>query len=135
MCRSGPHVSIGTTELTVLAGLREEAAQSAQWSSGGRAICTFGLASKAVPGTDSVQGCCAAPREPRPNASPNQHFTPTSGSWLTPGRSLFFGAITRLAIRRGSFDSVPEVITSIRRFITGIPAETERRPKYQGGEP
>jgi len=135
MCRSGPQVRMGTTEVTVLAGLREEAGQSAQWSSGGMAICTFPLASKAVPGADPVQGCWVAPREPQPKPSPNQHFTPTSGSWLNPGRSVFFGAITRLAIRRGSFDSVPEVITSIRGFITGIPAETERRPKCQGGEP
>jgi hypothetical protein len=30
MCRSGPHIRIGTTEVTILAGLREEAPQSAQ---------------------------------------------------------------------------------------------------------
>ena len=65
MCRSGPHVRIGTTEVRVLAGLREEAAQSAQWSSGGMAVGPLTLASKAVPGTDLVQGCCVAPREPR----------------------------------------------------------------------
>lgn len=135
MCRSGPQVRTGTTEVTVLAGLREEAAQSAQWSSAEMAICTFTLASKAVPGTDSVQGCCATPGAPRPFASPNQQFTPPPGSWLNPGRSVFLGAITRRAFSRGSFESVPEVITSIRGFITGIPAETERRPKSPGGEP
>ena len=125
---------MSTTEVTVLPGLRAEAAQSAQWSSGGMAICTFMLASKAVPGADSLQDCCVAPREPRLDASSNQHFTPTSGSRPHPGRSVFFVAITRLAVRRGSFDSVPEVITSIRGFITGIPADTERRPKYHGRE-
>jgi len=112
MCRSGPHIRIGTTEVTILAGLREEAPQSAQWSSGGMAIGPLTLASRALPGADSVQGCCVAPREPRPNASPNQHLTPTSGSWLSPDRSVFFGAITRLGIR---------------------PAEPERRSTCQGG--
>lgn len=135
MCRSGPQVRMGTTEVTVLAGHREEATQSAPWSKGGMAICTCWLASKAVPEADSVQGCCAAPGAPRPFASPNQHFTPPPGSWVNPGRSVFFGAITRRAFSRGSFESVPEVITPIRGFITGIPAETERRPKSPGGEP
>ena len=32
---------------------------------------------------------------------------------------LFFGVITRQAIRRGSFDSVRELIDAIRRFIDG----------------
>ncbi len=46
------------------------------------------------------------------------HFTPTSGSWLNMVE-VFFGIITRQAIRRGSFDSVPELVTTIRRFIAG----------------
>jgi transposase/uncharacterized protein YerC len=44
------------------------------------------------------------------------HFTPTSGSWLNMVE-IFFGIITRQAIRRGSFDSVRELIAAIRRFI------------------
>jgi transposase/transposase-like protein len=44
------------------------------------------------------------------------HFTPTSGSWLNLVE-VFFGIITRQAIRRGSFDSVTELITAIRTFI------------------
>jgi transposase len=46
------------------------------------------------------------------------HFTPTSGSWLNLVE-VFFGIITRQAIRRGSFDSVKELTTAIRNFITG----------------
>ena len=32
---------------------------------------------------------------------------------------IFFGIITRQAIRRGSFDSVRELVDAIRRFIDG----------------
>jgi transposase len=46
------------------------------------------------------------------------HFTPTSGSWLNLVE-VFFGIITRQAIRRGSFDSVKELINAISRFIDG----------------
>ncbi|NEA37360.1 hypothetical protein G3I17_37825 [Streptomyces sp. SID13031] len=46
------------------------------------------------------------------------HFTPTSGSWLNKVEILF-GIITRQAIRRGSFNSVKELTTAIRRFIDG----------------
>lgn len=46
------------------------------------------------------------------------HFTPTSGSWLNLVE-VFFGIITRQAIRRGSFDNVKELITAIRTFIDG----------------
>jgi transposase len=46
------------------------------------------------------------------------HFTPTSGSWLNLVE-IFFGIITRQAIRRGSFDSVGELIDAIGRFIDG----------------
>ena len=46
------------------------------------------------------------------------HFTPTSGSWLNLVE-VFFGIITRQAIRRGSFDNVKELITAIRAFIDG----------------
>jgi transposase len=46
------------------------------------------------------------------------HFTPTSGSWLNM-IEIFFGIITRQAIRRGSFTSVKDLIAVIRRFIDG----------------
>ena len=46
------------------------------------------------------------------------HFTPTSGSWLNLVE-VFFGIITRQAIRRGSFDSVPQLVAAIRTFIDG----------------
>jgi len=44
------------------------------------------------------------------------HFTPTSGSWLNLVE-VFFGIITRQAIRRGSFDSVSQLTAAIRAFI------------------
>ena len=46
------------------------------------------------------------------------HFTPTSGSWLNLVE-VFFGIITRQAIRRGTFVSVKDLIAAIRRFIDG----------------
>jgi len=46
------------------------------------------------------------------------HFTPTSGSWLNMVE-IFFGIITRQAIRRGSFTSVKELIHAIEAFIDG----------------
>jgi transposase len=46
------------------------------------------------------------------------HFTPTSGSWLNLVE-VFFGIITRQAIRRGTFTSVKDLITAIERFIDG----------------
>ena len=46
------------------------------------------------------------------------HFTPTSGSWLNLVE-VFFSIITRQAIRRGSFDSVKDLVASIRTFIDG----------------
>jgi transposase len=46
------------------------------------------------------------------------HFTPTSGSWLNMVE-IFFGVITRQAIRRGSFGSVRDLIEAIKRFIDG----------------
>jgi len=45
-------------------------------------------------------------------------FTPTSGSWLNLVE-VFFGIITRQAIRRGSFASVKELTNAISRFIDG----------------
>jgi transposase len=46
------------------------------------------------------------------------HFTPTSGSWLNLVE-VFFGIITRQAIRRGSFTSIKDLVGAIRRFIDG----------------
>jgi transposase len=46
------------------------------------------------------------------------HFTPTSGSWLNMVE-IFFAIITRQAIRRGTFTSVKDLTSAIRRFIDG----------------
>ena len=44
------------------------------------------------------------------------HFTPTGCSWLNLVE-IFFGIITRQAIRGGTFTSVPDLIAAIRSFI------------------
>ena len=44
------------------------------------------------------------------------HFTPTSASWRNLVE-IFFGIITRQAIRRGTFTSVPDLTAAIRAFI------------------
>ncbi|TDD79051.1 IS630 family transposase [Actinomadura rubrisoli] len=44
------------------------------------------------------------------------HFTPTGCSWLNLVE-IFFGIITRQAIRRGTFTSVPDLIAAIGRYI------------------
>ena len=51
-------------------------------------------------------------------AHPNVHlhFTPTGASWLNLVE-VFFSIITKQAIRRGSFDSVADLVRAIRRFI------------------
>jgi transposase len=46
------------------------------------------------------------------------HFTPTSGSWLNMVE-IFFGIITRQAIRRGTFTSVADLVAAIGIFIDG----------------
>ncbi len=46
------------------------------------------------------------------------HFTPTSGSWLNMVE-IYFGIITRRAIRRGTFTSVHDLIAAIEIFIDG----------------
>ncbi|TDD58206.1 IS630 family transposase [Actinomadura darangshiensis] len=46
------------------------------------------------------------------------HFTPTGCSWLNMVE-IFFGIITRQAIRRGSFTSVKQLTTAIGAFIDG----------------
>jgi hypothetical protein len=44
------------------------------------------------------------------------HFTPTSGSWLNLAE-VFFGIITRQAIRRGTFTSVADLEAAIGTYI------------------
>jgi transposase len=77
------------------------------------------------------------------------HFTPTSGSWLNMVE-IFFGIITRQAIRRGSFTSVKDLIDTIHRFIDSyndrcqpftwtkdadtILAKAQRSPKTKEGD-
>ena len=72
------------------------------------------------------------------------HFTPTSGSWLNMVE-IFFGIITRQAIRRGTFTSVKDLIAAIQTYIDAwnercqpftwtktadqILAKAQRRPK------
>ena len=46
------------------------------------------------------------------------HFTPTSGSWLNMVE-IFFGIITRQAIRRGTYTSVNDLIGAIETYIDG----------------
>ena len=44
------------------------------------------------------------------------HFTPTSASWINAVEG-FFSAITRRRIRRGSFESVPDLERAIANYI------------------
>jgi transposase len=44
------------------------------------------------------------------------HFTPTGASWLNMVE-IFFGIITRQAIRRGTFTSVRQLVQAITRYI------------------
>jgi hypothetical protein len=46
------------------------------------------------------------------------HFTPASGSWLNMVE-IFFGIISRQAIRRGTFTSVKDLIVAIEAFVDG----------------
>jgi transposase len=50
------------------------------------------------------------------NPGITMHFTPTSGSWLNMVE-VFFGIITRQAVRRGTFTSVKDLIAAIATFI------------------
>lgn len=52
------------------------------------------------------------------------HFIPTSSSWLNLVER-WFGEITRKRIRRGTFQSVPELIAAIETYL----AEHNRNPK------
>ena len=44
------------------------------------------------------------------------HFTPTSGSWMNQVET-WFSILTRQQVRRGSYRSVAELMTAIRRFV------------------
>ena len=44
------------------------------------------------------------------------HFTPTSGSWLSPVER-WFAELTMKQIRRGAFRSVPQLKAAIQEFI------------------
>src|SRR4051812_42998941 len=61
------------------------------------------------------------------------HFTPTSSSWLNLVE-VFFGIITRQAIRRGSFDSVKQLVRAIRTFIDGWNERCHRHRSLAFGE-
>jgi transposase len=50
------------------------------------------------------------------NPRVTMHFTPTSASWMNMVE-IFFGIITRQAIRRGTFTSVKDLIGAIETFI------------------
>ena len=52
------------------------------------------------------------------NPRVTMHFTPTCGSWLNLVE-VFFGIITRQAIRSGTFTSVKDLIAAIETFIDG----------------
>jgi DDE superfamily endonuclease len=52
------------------------------------------------------------------NPRVTMHFTPASGSWMNR-IEIFFGIITRQAIRRGTFTSVKELINAVEVFIDG----------------
>ena len=56
----------------------------------------------------------------RTNRQPSASFEPGGGSasWLNLVE-VFFGVLTRQAIRRGTFGSVRELIDAITRFIDG----------------
>ena len=62
------------------------------------------------------------------------HFTPTSGSWLNMVE-IFFGIITRQAIRRGTFHSVKDVETAIGTYIDGWNERATRAPWADSSTP
>ena len=59
------------------------------------------------------------------------HFTPTSCSWLNMVE-IFFGIITRQAIRRGTFTDVAELQTAIRTYIDSY---NKRAKPFAGPRP
>ncbi|GAA1362781.1 hypothetical protein GCM10009612_40160 [Streptomyces beijiangensis] len=58
------------------------------------------------------------------NPRTTMHFTPTSCSWLNMVE-IFFGIITRQAIRRGTFESVTDFKDAIRTCVNGYNTRCE----------
>ena len=91
----------------------------------------------AHPGVDAARGAGQlrhpqAPRRPPWLARPENpritlHFTPTSCSWLNMVE-IFFGIITRQAIRRGSFRSVSELTARSAASSTPTTTAASRSP-------
>lgn len=52
------------------------------------------------------------------------HFTPTSASWLNQIET-WFGILTNQRIRRGSFNSVTELVQAIHNFIDAYNERTK----------
>ncbi|MGW3448817.1 transposase [Streptomyces sp. NPDC001076] len=61
---------------------------------------------------------------PAKNPRVTLHFTPTSCSWLNMVE-IFFGIITRQAIRRGTFESIGDLRAAILTFIDGYNTRCE----------
>jgi hypothetical protein len=53
---------------------------------------------------------------------PALHFTPTSASWMNQVETIF-GLLTRQALRRGSFASVPDLVAAIGRSVAAWNAD------------
>jgi len=83
---------------------------------GGRCLDLAGDGALAVGLLPAGGGAVGLPVAKNPRVQ--LHFTPTSGSWLNLVE-IFFGIITRQAIRRGTFTSVKDLITVIETFIDG----------------
>ena len=69
------------------------------------------------------------------------HFTPTSGSWLNMVE-IFFGIITRQAIRRGTFGSVarphrghPRLHQRLERPLPTVHLDQGRRHHHRQSQP
>jgi hypothetical protein len=61
------------------------------------------------------------------------HFTPTSASWMNQVEA-FFGLLTRQAVRRGSFASVPDLVAAIGRYIAAWNADCHPFVWVKGAE-
>ena len=55
------------------------------------------------------------------------HFTPIGSSWLNQ-IEIWFGVITRQAIRRGTFGSVRQLVDTIKKYITHWNQDTKPLP-------
>jgi transposase len=92
----------------------------------GEFLAFLKMVAKAHPPRVQLHVVCDELRHPQPPdrqgvvgeepARITMHFTPTSASWMNMVE-IFFGIITRQAIRRSTFTSVPDLIGAIRTFI------------------